>query len=157
MKLRPFIQFKATFLTIVFLLNTVVGFACAVGVSMSVDKGHHPDQNASHSIEHGHEKKKCQHHGNDKHAEGVANHHTSKNLKDNCCKDEVVKLVKANTLHQPGFDYSLLSLSFFILPSNVYHVQNSTVFPVNTPNAYIIRHCRLPIPDVRIAIQSFQI
>ena len=157
MKLRPFIQFKAAILTIVFLLNTVVGFACAVGINIGFDKVHHPDQRSSHPVEYIHENDTSHHHVKHKLDENSADHHASKSSKDNCCKDEVTKLVKANSLHQPGFDYSVLSLSSFILPSKVYYVQNSTVFPANTPNAYLIQHCRLPIPDVRITIQSFQI
>ncbi|KAA8473883.1 hypothetical protein BDE36_1268 [Arcticibacter tournemirensis] len=172
MKACSSIRFKAALLTFVFLLNTIVGFACAVGTDMGFNSGHHIEQKAVHSSEHTdkhnkpHTHGKHTHsrhahskhnHGKHKHDKDAANHHTSKSSKDNCCKDEVAKLTKADKLIQPGFDYSLLSLSTFILPSPVYGMGNSGILLVNVPNAYFVKHCRPPISDVRIAIQSFQI
>lgn len=157
MKTSLSIQLKAAFLTVVFLLNTIVGFACAVGTDMGFNKQHHKEQKTVHSIEHNYENNKPHDHAKHDHDKSAADHHESKSSKDNCCKEEVAKLTKADKLYQPGFDYSLLSLSFFILPSTGYRVGNSSIFPVNIPNAYFVRHCRPPIPDVRIAIQSFQI
>lgn len=124
MQLLSSIQFRAIFLTFVFLLNTVVGLACA-------DVHHHHD-----------------------HKHGVADHHHH-HTENNCCKDEVAKLRDADKLSQPSFDFSQFSLPIFIIPDFAYHQGNS--FPVNTPNIYFSRHCRPPIVDVRIAIQSFQI
>ena len=157
MKTCSSIQYKAAFLTIVFLLNTIVGFACAVGTEMDFNREHHKEQKTVHSSEHTHKNNKPHDHAQHDHDKSVADHHEPKSSKDNCCKEEVAKLTKADKLYQPGFDYSLLSLSFFILPSTVYRIGNLGIYPVNIPNAYFVRHCRPPIPDVRIAIQSFQI
>jgi hypothetical protein len=156
MKTCSSIQFKAAFLTLVFLLNTIVGFACAVGTDMDFNREHHKDHKTVHSSEHTHKNNKPHAHAEHQHDKSVTNH-ASESSKDNCCKEEVAKLTKADKLYQPGFDYSLLSLSFFILPSAVYRIGSSGIFPVNVPNTYFVRHCRAPIPDVRIAIQSFQI
>lgn len=153
MKTRSSIQFKAAFLTLVFLLNTIVGFACAIGTDMDFNR----EQKTGYTSEHTHKSNEAHNHAKHKHDESAADHHESKSPKDNCCKEEVAKLTKADKLYQPGFDYSLLSLSFFILPSTVYRIGNLGTFPVNVPNAYFVRHCRPPVPDVRIAIQSFQI
>lgn len=157
MKTRSSIQLKAAFLTLVFLLNTIVGFACAVGTDMGFKREHHQEQKTVHSSEHTHKSNEAHNHAKHKHDESAADHHESKSPKDDCCKEDVAKLTKADKLYQPGFDYSLLSLSFFILPSTVYRIGNLGTFPVNVPNAYFVRHCRPPVPDVRIAIQSFQI
>ena len=46
MKIRLSIKFKAIFLTIIFLLNTVVGFACTVGIDMGFNRGHHDDHSS---------------------------------------------------------------------------------------------------------------
>jgi hypothetical protein len=140
MKISSSIQFKAAFLTIVFLLNTVVGFACAIGMNMSFNKDHHQEHHAKHE-----------------HDEKAADHHSAKSSKDNCCKDQVSKITKADKLNQQKFNYSLLSPSFFLLPSTIYQLGKVVRFPANVPNTYFVRHCRPPIPDVRIAIQSFQI
>lgn len=157
MSVRPSIQFKAAFLIIVFLLNTIVGFACAVGVDMGFNRRHHQDHTIIQSANHIHETKKPHHHAEHSHDENISDHPASESPKDNCCKDEVAKLTKADKRYQPGFDYSLLSLSFFILLPKVYHIGDSRIFSVNIAESYFGRHCRPPIPDVRIAIQSFQI
>lgn len=142
MKIRTSIQLKAAFLTFVFLLNTMVGFACAVGAERGFNDKH----------SHTHEEK----HSHDNAAEGH-DHSSSNDSNDNCCKDEVAKFTKADKIDLRAFDYSLFSLSFFILPITVYHIGELGSFPVNTPNRYFVRHCRSPIQDIRITIQSFQI
>ncbi len=158
MKVRPSIQFKAVFLTFVLFLNTIVGFACAVGADMGFNSGHHQNQPIAHTTNHLHESTKPHDHAQHVHGLNVSSDHlASESSKDNCCADDVAKLTQADKLYQPGFNYSLLSLSFFILPSTLYLVGNSRTFPVNVSNTYFVRHCRPPIRDIRIAIQSFQI
>ena len=44
MKINISIQLKAAFLLVVFGLNTLVGFACAVGVDMSFNSSHHDEE-----------------------------------------------------------------------------------------------------------------
>jgi len=131
MKNRTSIQFKAAFLTFIFLLNIMVGFACAMGA----DQGNH---------------------AHDKAADGH-HHSSSKESKDNCCQDEVAKLTKSDKTDLRFFDYSLLSLSCFVLPVTAYPISGLRAFPISTSNGYFVRHCRSPIQDIRIAIQSFQI
>jgi hypothetical protein len=157
MKISSSMQFKAAFLTIVFLLNTIVGFACAVGMDMGFNRDHHPEQETVHSSKHAHHDSDRHHHAKHEHDEEAADHHAAKSSKDNCCKDQVTKITKADKLSQAGFNYRLLSGSFFLLPSTAYRIGNSGTFPVNVPNTHFVRHCRPPIPDLRIAIQSFQI
>ncbi|MET3115756.1 hypothetical protein AAKU52_003513 [Pedobacter sp. CG_S7] len=146
MKIRSSVQFKAAFLTMVFLMNTMVGFACIVGMNMGFNGDHHKEHMTILASEHTHMNVKAE-----------SDHHSAKGSKDNCCKDEVAKLTIAEKMAQRSFDYSLLTLSFFDLPVTTYHIGRLNTFPVNTPNAYFVRYCRPPVPDVRIAIQSFQI
>lgn len=157
MKVHPSTQYKAAFLTIVFLLNTIIGFACAVGLDLGFNTCHHQNQEIVHPTSNIKESKTPHDHTKHSHDENSTDHHASKDSKDNCCKDEVAKLIKADKLHQPGFDYGLLSLPVFTLPLTDYLASNSNVFPVNIPNTYFVWHYRPPISDVRIAIQSFQI
>jgi hypothetical protein len=155
MKSFTSIQSKAAFLTFVFLLNTIVGFACAIGTDMGVKTDHHqkPEISAhSHKHDDGHK------HKHPEHKQAATDHHAPKESKDNCCKDQVEKLTKADKLHQSSFDYSLLSLPSFILPAAVQNFGGTSgIVLVNVSNSHFVRHCRPPIPDVRIAIQSFQI
>ncbi|MEJ7557422.1 MAG: hypothetical protein WKF66_03870 [Pedobacter sp.] len=146
------IQSKAAFLTVVFLLNTIVGFACAISTDMGIKNDHHrkPEISVhSHKHDNGHKHE---------HRQPAADHHAPKKSKDNCCKEEVAKLTKADKLQQSSFDYSLLSLPSFILPVALHNFRSTSgIVSVNIPNSYFARHCRPPIADVRIAIQSFQI
>lgn len=169
MKTYSSIQFKAAFLTFVFLLNTIVGFACAVGTDMGFNREHHQDQKMVQSSGYTHKGNEAHDHASHKHDTGhknkqhehkqaAADHHAPKKSKDNCCKDQVEKLTKADKLHQSSFDYSLLSLPSFILPVAVQNFGGTSgIVLANVSNSNFVRHCRPPIPDVRIAIQSFQI
>ena len=147
MKIDRSIKLKAAFLILVFFLNTVVGFACTIGVDMGFNEVHHKDDHAHHQQD-----KVASH----QHDEAVPHQH-QKTEKDNCCKDEVSKLTTA--------DKEALSTSFFnfqlsfpaILQTPVYFQNSLISIPVNIPNTYFARHSRAPVPDVRIAIQSFQI
>ncbi|MGV3706479.1 MAG: hypothetical protein ACO1NU_13985 [Arcticibacter sp.] len=138
-------------------MNTIVGFACAVGTDMDFNREQYKEQKTVPSGGHTHKNNQPHDHAKHEHDKSAINHHASKSSKDNCCKEEVAKLTKADKLIQPGFDYSLLSLSFFILAPTVYRTGNLGTFPVNVPKARFVWHYHPPIPDVRIAIQSFQI
>lgn len=137
---------------LVFFLNTVVGFACVLGADMGFnmmhqDVTHHPKKTSADRHDAG---QKEHHHANA--AKQIAKHQ-----KDNCCKDEVTKLTTADKEAQsaPAFSFQVPALA--ILPGPIY-IQNSlNAVPANIPNTYFARHSRAPIPDVRIAIQSFQI
>lgn len=153
---------KAMFLLVVFLLNSVTGFACAIGMNMGYNEDHHQSEISTehYSQEHEHSHKHPDGHKH-QHAD-LADHDTNhpqkqKDDKDNCCKDAVAKLTASDKLTQRIFDVSQLTLSFIILSSVSYQYDRAVSLPVSVPNAYFSRHCRSPIPDVRIAIQSFQI
>lgn len=149
MKRKKSIQLKAAFLLIVFSLNTVIGFACTVGLDMGFNSHHHEESAIEVSENHHHDKS---HH----HDEADIHHHQTNNNKDNCCNDEVMKFQQVDkniatsfTLISPVFFTSFLA-SFYnidILSSNN---RISTI-------KYFVRRHHPPIPDIRVAIQSFQI
>ncbi|MGY0038033.1 HYC_CC_PP family protein [Pedobacter sp. NJ-S-72] len=147
MKIHRSIKLKAAFLILIFFLNTVVGFACTIGMDMGFNRVHHKDDHAHHQ----HDEVPSH-----QHDEAVPYQH-QKAEKDNCCKDEVSKLTTA--------DKEALSIAVFsfqlsfpaILQTPVYFQNRLISIPANIPNTYFARHSRAPVPDVRIAIQSFQI
>ena len=149
MKKNIFIQFKAAFLLIVFALNTLAGFACAVGLDMNFNTRHH-EEDAAEVPAHVHSNGKNHHH------EEAEHKHTDKNKKDNCCHDKVVKL--SQTAKSVPQDAKILNPVFFTVFVAVYYNINID-YPsqVNTSKKYFVRGHHPPISDIRIAIQSFQI
>jgi len=143
------IQLKAAFLLIVFSLNTVIGFACAVGLDMGFNSHHHEESAIEVTENHHHNKS---HH----HDEADIHHHQTNNNKDNCCNDEVMKFQQVDkaiassvTLVSPIFFTSFLA-SFYNI--DIFSSKNRT-----SDIKYFVRSHHPPIPDIRIAIQSFQI
>ena len=62
MKRSRSIQIKAALLLLVFSLNTVIGFACAVGVDMGFNTPHHQDEVATKEVHVHSDGKKHEHH-----------------------------------------------------------------------------------------------
>src|SRR5882757_4460955 len=67
------IKLKAAFLLVVFALNTVVGFACSMGVNMGFNSHHHHQE--KHQHDHG---------------------------EDNCCNDSVIKFQNLDKNQAPA-------------------------------------------------------
>lgn len=153
------IQVKAAILLIVFSLNTVVGFACGVGIDMGFNSTHHHDEEATETsvhihadgIRHVHHDEVIKHHD-----EAANNHHESKNGKDNCCNDMVKEFNQFDKSlpHSVSFINPVFFVTFVSAFYNIDVLFHSQI----TPNTkYFVRSYHPPIPDVRIAIQSFQI
>jgi len=143
------IQFKAAFLLIVFSLNTVIGFACAVGMNMGFNSHHHEESAIEATENHHHDKS---HH----HDEADVSHQKTNNDKDNCCNDEVMKFQQVDKNIATSF--SLISPVFFTsFLASFYHIDllssNNRISTIK----YFVRRHHPPIPDIRVAIQSFQI
>ena len=86
------IQLKAAFLLIVFSLNTLIGFACAVGIDMGYNsKHHHDDDEATEATVHVHADGKKHDHNEAENQYQKAENHKSGDDKDNCCHDTVTK------------------------------------------------------------------
>lgn len=157
MKRNRSIPLKAVFLLVVFLLNTVVGFACTVGLEENHD---HHLHNASvtnpHKQNHeeaDHHDSKPEHHHNDL----AADHHSAKKDKENCCKDEVTKLLKEDKLAAAKSAVNLQPMVFITVPVSFYQF-DTLALSISAPNIrYFVRSYHPPIGDIRISIQSFQI
>ncbi len=152
MKKITSIQFKAAFLFIVFGLNMAVGFACAIGLDMGFNSSHHHDEEASEVHVHSDGKKHVHHNEHNKHR----HNEKGSSKKDDCCNDKVVKLSQSdkavsqnNILINPGGFTVFISTCFNV--DILYHSQTTT------STRYFVRGHHPPIPDIRIAIQSFQI
>lgn len=159
------IKLKAAFLLAVFALNTVVGFACSVGVDMGFNTKHHHDEDATEAVvhihkdgkRHVHQEKKEKHDHNNAHQHDVANnHHNSGDDKDGCCNDKVKEfqdLVKSvpnsiNIVHPVFF------IAFIAAYYNISLLPYTDVVKDIKP---FVRSYHPPISDIRIAIQSLQI
>ena len=147
-------QLKACFLLIVFSLSTVVGFACSVGLDMGFNSHHHEEIAIEVSENHHHDKS---HH----HDDADIHHHQTNNDKDdccnnNCCNKGVMKFQQVDKNIATSF--SLINTLFFT--SFVAAFYNIDILSSNNNIStikYFVRRHHPPIPDIRIAIQSFQI
>ena len=148
MQQKKYIQVKAAFLLFIFSLNIFVGTACALGVDMGFNSQHH-EKEAEFSV-HIHSNGQKHHH------EEAEHKHKDDNKKDDCCNDKVVKIFQTDKA-VPQFA-KLISPTFFPDFIPVYYTTNiSYPSQVSTSNKYYVRGHHPPIPDIRIAIQSFQI
>ena len=169
------IQFKAAFLLFVFSLSTIVGFACSVGLNMTIPDDHHKEL-ASHqqkSHEHGkpheHDASADHHQNPASHHENPATHHSKQadhhkqvnnlqeNTEDDCCKDEVAKFEKSDKRTPQSFNYNLQAPFVSVISSSLCHIDAIASY-IHTPsNKFFVRNHHPPIADTRIAIQSFLI
>jgi hypothetical protein len=145
MSKAPSIQLKAAFLLIIFSLNMIVGFACAMGMDMGFNTRHHHEEAIKVHVhadgkKHHHEKAGHKHAGNDE--------------KDDCCNDKAVKISQADkTVPQAA---KLLSPVFFTAFVATYYTVNISYPPQEIASCkYFVRGHHPPGPDIRIAIQSF--
>ena len=155
MKKIKSIQLKSAFLLTVFSLNTIIGFACAVGLDMGFNSHHHQQKVSEVQVhqdgKHHHNNKAKEHHD-----ESVKDNQHA-NDKDNCCNGGVIKFqqVDKNVAASFGLINPVVFSSFLasFYDNNILSSNNR----ISTINDFVRRHHRPPIPDIRIAIQSFQI
>jgi hypothetical protein len=142
---------KAVFLLIVFLLNTVVGFACSVGLGMGAVKAHHHEAKESKAAHHHHQ-------GEDDHHAVKGDHdHSSKKTTEDCCTDQVQKIEKTDKLSPPVLEFSTYQPFYTLIYPNYVLLEASVSSLYTLRPKYFVRDDHPPIPDIRIALQSFQI
>lgn len=153
----------SAFLFTVFSLNTVVGFACSVGIDMGYNSKHHSGDVATEAVVHIHKdgKKHVHHEKKGKHSPGKShkhdqskNHHSDQK-KDDCCGDEVTKFVQLDKTHPASLNiiHPIFLIAFF---DNFLCVDLPGLDIVKDIKQFV-RSYHPPIPDIRISIQSFQI
>jgi hypothetical protein len=84
------------------------------------------------------------------------NHHHSKQEKDNCCKDEAVKFANVNKLSPQSTDFVFYT-PFVPLANYGFPLIGIAELTVSTNSTISFLTHHPPIPDIRVAIQSFQI
>lgn len=155
MKGKLSVPLKAVFLLVVFLLNTVVGFACAVSMPNGTPQEERHATKSHHHTDHDHAN-----HNHAKPAEAhhdLTDHHATKENKDDCCKDEVTKLLKEDKVSPSKTTVSIQPATFIALLLSYYPI-DALVASVYQPNTkYFVKSYHPPIRDIRISIQSFQI
>jgi len=164
MKRSSSIQIKAAILLMVFTLNTVVGFACTVGFDMKFNESHHTDEKAvlAHkpTEPHHHEEKADSTHKHDSshsHDDVKAAHEHAGNAKDDCCTDEAVDFGQIEKRAPQSFDFNFQPVFFALFLTGFYDFDAYAFDKFVSKRKYFVRTYHPPIPEIRIAIQSFQI
>ena len=159
------IQLKAAFLLVVFALNTIVGFACSVGMNMGFNSKHHHEEEANETAvhlhrdgkKHIHQEKKESHSDDTSHQHDEANKSENSNSNDgNCCTDNVKQFHELDKTI-PALQ-SIVHPIFLTAFVTVYY--NISLLPhtdIVRDIKRFVRSYHPPIADIRIAIQSLQI
>ena len=142
-------QLKATLLCIVFASNTILGFACAVGVDMALLKHiiHYDDtkEESEFCLHVNAACEKCHYHNEKEPVE-----------EDGCCNSKVVSFEHLDKIisNPVSVDFTVhlygLPLSLFL--NTTIHSGASSSFVNN-----IFRSFHLPTEDICVSIRSFQI
>ncbi len=142
------IHLKALILIIVFGLNTVISFACAVELDMAFNSKHHHFEGAIkvHELEDG---KNHQH-------SPSAHFLYQTERKDNCCSDKSAQLSQPEKLVPQSY-YNINPIFASVLIRSYYSAEILFTSKIKSNTRYFTRSYHPPIPDIRIAIQSFQI
>jgi len=166
LKRNTSITLKAAFLLVVFTLNTVVGFACSAGVDMGFNSKHHHEDEATEAVvhvvhkdgkKHVNQGEKESHSHDTSHPHDKAyNHHKSGSDKDNCCNDKVRALQQLDK-SVPQTVNVVHPVFFAAFPASYYNINILPHTDVVKDIKPFVRSYHPPIPDIRIAIQSFQI
>ncbi len=155
------IQLKAAFLIIVFSMNTVIGFACAVGIDMGFNSKHHHEFETKEAVHiHGDGKKHI--HPEQKESRSASHHHDEVNNldnegndSDNCCNDKVTKFEQIDKAIPQSLALNPILFTAFI--SSFYNIDILVASQVTKSTKYFVRSHHPPIPDILIAIQRFQV
>ncbi|WP_143087666.1 hypothetical protein [Chitinophaga sp. YR627] len=139
MKSRTTISFRALLLLIVFLMNTAVGFACALESGLWTERHH--DTHQMHDMHDMHGKHQMD--------------HAPKKSSHRCCGDGMIRFELLDKTQSHHDEIKWLPLQAVLFP-----VRWLSVPPVSwsaAPHRYVILHQHPPPIDIRVSIQSFQI
>ena len=147
MKRNRSIRLKAAFLLLVFALNTLVGFACAMGLDMAFNSRHEHEEATEIQIP----GEKHEHHE-------AAEKHEEKNCCDEhqkgCCNDKVTKIALLDKTVPQTFHIYLPHYS--AVPQKYLTDILSTMAGITYSRSFL-RSYHPPIPDICIAVRSFRI
>lgn len=95
--------------------------------------------------------------GSEHHHKKSGHTHSDHNKKDNCCNDKVLKILQTDKAVPSVAKLAPTNFDTYFIPT-YYTLNISYSLQVNHINKYCLHwHHTPPIPDIRIAIQSFQI
>ncbi|MBI1342443.1 MAG: hypothetical protein GC171_05870 [Terrimonas sp.] len=130
-------------LLIAFSLNTMIGFACSVGVDMGFNSDHHHDKAIT---THAHPDSKMHHHEKKKH----------EHEKGNCCNDSVINILHTDKSVPHQFTLIHPEITFaFVAAINDIHFSHPLTKATNSK--LFSRSHHPPLRDIRVSIRSFQI
>jgi hypothetical protein len=184
MKRNSSIKVKAAILLTVFSLNTVIGFACAIGLKEALTSDHH-GTNKTKAVVHVHaDGKKHIHYNKEEtkrpvhiHADGkkhihheeaikpgenktntpedLATKNNSREHQNKCCTTKVTEFEQLDKYVSQTVKIN--PIFFTMVPADLLAVDILYTSYINRDIKYFVRSYHPPIPNIRIAIQSFQI
>ena len=127
-------------------MNTVIGFACSVGLKMGYNNHHHEEQANAASSHHQHQEQSKEH----DHSQQPSN------SKDDCCSNDITSfnLLDKSVTNTVNIDHPVFT-SVFVASFNTDWTLSKFFIPKNI--RAFARPYHPPFPDIRVAIQSFQI
>ncbi len=171
------IQLKAILLLLVFSINTVVGFACAMGFDGNLASSHHHAHPENHKKIQGHEEHAASHHEHpsdmplpDQHVGNPAEgeHHnghgehdhakspTAEKGDNDCCNDEVLKIQSSEKWVNAAISSNVYTPVFVFIASVYFNISERSldkeIILEFSPRFYYP-----PPSDTRIAFRRFQI
>jgi hypothetical protein len=154
MKKNISIQLKAAALLIVFSLNTILGFACAIGIDMGYNSKHHHHDEIKNT-ETMHEDvgdKQHQHQHENKHQ-----HDLKKSTeKNDCCNDNAISFQKIDKALDSSLN-TLVKLPAFVLLVNDFQTADIYKYAALQTHQYFVPLFHPPPPDILVLIGRFQI
>ena len=150
-------KFKAAFMLMVFALNTVVAFACSVGLNMGFNTHHHQQKSGElvtlNTQKHDH---KTTFH---KHNMGAVKDHDEANTpaKDDCCNKNAIQLQQVDKFLSQSSKIEIGTPVILLADHSSYQIGHILFAHFINDQYYFVRSDHPPIKDIRIAIQSFQI
>jgi hypothetical protein len=147
---------KAAFLLTVFALNTVLAFACSLGVKLGYNNQHHHEAATVKTTadSHNHDSDNSTKHG--EHAPAAHHHDKSDAAKDDCCTENALKFQTEDKKLQQAQNTTLKTPVFVAFLSLILGLDLAPI-ETKTGTKNLIRQYYPPPPDIRLAIQSFQI
>ena len=163
MKRSKSIQINAALLLLVFLMNTVIGFACAVGLNMGFNAKHHQNEEATEAVVHLHQngKKHLHQEKSESHSHTTPHHKTAgtndnSKSNDDCCSNKVSNFTKLYKT-VPNTQSFVAPMFLKAFAGTYYRLNILSSADVTKDMKFFVRSYHPPISDIRIAIQSFQI
>jgi hypothetical protein len=149
-KILP-IRLKAAFLTLIFTGN-VICWGCPMGMCMCGRSSESAKINEGCKNNNCLGKKECC----PKEKKSTENQGTSKGCHDNHCKNNIINFSKVDKSCAESIE--MVSIIFFTaFISSFYNIDILYIFEGTTNIKYFLQNYHPPIPDIRLAIRSFQI